>query len=222
MDKEKVTILVVDDDKIIADVFRDLISSEDKTVNVCYNGEKAIEDIKTNAYDLIITDLSMPKVGGMDVLRYAKKINPDVMVIIVTGYASLESAIMAVREGAYDYIRKPCKLEEIKIVIDNAVEKIRLNRKNSVLTEKLRKAYQELTDAKRKIIDDEKKANVNYFSSNISNLHHLYSADGHNNDYFDRLQSLSALRQNGILNESEFNTFKKQLIKMIDHDQDKP
>jgi len=91
------------------------ISSEDKVVNVCYDGESAVEDIKIHVYDLIITDLAMPGLGGIDVLRYAKKINPDVIVIIVTGYASLESAITAIKEGAYDYIRKPCKVEEIKI-----------------------------------------------------------------------------------------------------------
>jgi len=218
MDEEKCRILVVDDDKIIADVFRDIISAEDKVVNVCYDGERAIEDIKMNAYDLIITDLAMPGLGGIDVLQYAKKINPDVIVIIVTGYASLESAIMAIKEGAYDYIRKPCKVEEIKIVVDNAVEKIRMNRENSILTEKLRNAYEELTEAKKRLVEEEKKENVNFFSSNMSNLQHLYSAGEANNDYFERLKTLSALRQNGILNEDEFNTFKRHLVKMIDHE----
>jgi len=219
MDEEKIRVLVVDDDKIIADVFRDIISSEDKVVNVCYDGERAVEDIRVHAYDLIITDLAMPGLGGIDVLRYAKKINPDVIVIIVTGYASLESAITAIKEGAYDYIRKPCKVEEIKIIVDNAVEKIRMNRENSILTEKLRNAYEELIEAKKRLVEEEKKENVNFFSSNMSNLQHLYSAGEASNDYFERLKTLSALRQNGILNEDEFNTFKKHLVKMIDHEQ---
>lgn len=218
MSEEKIRVLVVDDDKIIADVFKDIISAEDKVVHVCYDGESAVEDIKLHVYDLVITDLAMPGLGGIDVLKYAKKINPAVIVIIVTGYASLESAITAVKEGAYDYIRKPCKVEEIKIVVDNAVEKIRMNRENSKLTEKLRNAYEELMEVKKRIVEEEKRENVNFFSSNISNLQHLYGAGEANNDYFERLKTLSALRQNGILNEDEFNTFKRHLVKMIDHE----
>jgi DNA-binding NtrC family response regulator len=110
-----IKILIVDDDKVVADVLRDLISENgERTVDVCYDGLSAIETIQKNLYDLLIVDLVMPRVGGLDLLKYAKKVNPDIIVVIITGYASLETAIMAIKEGAYDYIRKPCNLEEIR------------------------------------------------------------------------------------------------------------
>ena len=108
---QQINILIVDDEKAVADILKDCISNEKRSIDVCFDGLKAIDHIQNNFYDLIIVDLVMPKVGGIDVLKYAKKANPDVQVIIITGYASLETAIMAIKEGAYDYIRKPCKLE---------------------------------------------------------------------------------------------------------------
>ena len=214
---ERSTVLIVDDDPRMCDSVKELLRRQSYELNTCNSGKQAVEYIEKNAVDLVLLDMMMPDMDGHQIMDFLSQRRPDTLIIVITGHASMESAIISMKRGAYDYIRKPCKVEEIKIVIDNAVEKIRLNRENSILTEKLHNAYQELTDAKRKINNDEKKANVNFFSSNISNLHHLYSADDHNNDYFDRLQALSALRQNGILNESEFNTFKKHLIKMIDH-----
>ena len=170
----QIKILIVDDDKIIADILKDLITGKERSVDVCHDGLAAIERIQKNFYDLIIVDLVMPRVGGLDVLKYARKINPDVIVIIITGYASLETAIMAIKEGAYDYIRKPCKLDEIKIVVENAIDKISLNRENRELLKKLQDAYHELMVLKkdkndeREILTEEGKiASINFFSSNI-------------------------------------------------------
>jgi len=125
VDGLQTNILIIDDDKTIADILKDLLSETERrnAVDVCYDGLAAVENLQKNVYDLVIVDLVMPRIGGLDVLKYAKKINPDVIVIIITGYASLETAIMAIKEGAYDYIRKPCKLEEIKIAVENAIDK---------------------------------------------------------------------------------------------------
>jgi YesN/AraC family two-component response regulator len=182
---------------------------------VCYDGVAAIERIQQNTYHLIVADLIMPKVGGLDVLKYAKKINPDVIVIIITGYASLETAIEAVKEGAYDYIRKPCKLEEIKIVVENAIDKIRLNRENRELLRKLQDAYHELMALKKGKGKSEKMASINFFSSNLPSLHYLYNPDSPPDNYIDKLQALSSLKENGLLTESEFKEFKKHLLKMV-------
>ena len=218
-----IKILIVDDDKITADILKDLISDTERTVDVCYDGLDAIAGIEKNFYDLVIVDLVMPKVGGLEVLKHAKKINPDVIVIIITGYASLETAIMAIKEGAYDYIRKPCKLEEIKIGVDNAIEKIKLNGENRELIKKLQDAYHELI-ALKTVKDqhedenedpDVKKETINFFSSNLPNLHFLYNKSSPSNSYIDKLQTLSSLKENGLLTESEFHTFKGHLLKML-------
>ena len=212
---QQIKILIVDDEKAVADILKDCISDKERTVDVCYDGLEGIEHIQNNFYDLIILDLVMPKVGGLDVLKYAKKTNPDVLVIIITGYASLETAIMAVKEGAYDYIRKPCKLEEIKIAVNNAIDKIKLFRENRGLLKEIKDAYHELMLLKNEKKADKKISSVNFFSSNMPSLHYLYNNNSSSNNTVDKLQALSSLKESGSLTESEFKTFKRNLLKMI-------
>ena len=212
----QIKILVVDDDRTIADMFKDLLSENGRSVDVSYDGSDAIGSIEKNFYDIILVDLVMPKVGGLEILKYAKQMNPEVLVIIITGYASLESAMTAIKEGAYDYITKPCKLEEIKIVVENAIDKIKLNRENKELLMKLQAAYHELMDLKKERGDVEKMARLNFFSSNMPGLHYVYNDQSPDNpNYVDKLQALSSLKKSGVLTDSEFETFKRHLLKMI-------
>ena len=211
-----IRILIVDDDKVVAGVLGDLISENgERTVDVCYDGLSAIETIQKNLYDLLIVDLVMPRVGGLDLLKYAKKVNPDTIVVIITGYASLETAIMAIKEGAYDYIRKPCNLEEIRIVVRNAIERITLHRENKDLVKKLQDAYHELMVLKEKKLGDAEAGNINLFSPNVPSLHYLYNPDHPPDSYVEKLQALSSLKENGLLTDSEFKAFKKHLVGMI-------
>lgn len=219
MTKQQVNVLIVDDEKDVADILKDCISDEERSIDVCYDGLDGIDHIQRNSYDLVIVDLVMPKVGGLDVLKYAKIANPDVLVIIITGYASLETAIMAVREGAYDYIRKPCKLEEIKIVVDNAIDKIKLFRENKELLKEIKDAYHELMLLKNEKKADKKISSINFFSSNMPSLHYLYNNNSAPNSTIDKLQALSSLKERGGLTESEYKTFKHNLLKMINHEE---
>jgi YesN/AraC family two-component response regulator len=150
------------------------------------------------------------------VLKYARQVRADAMVIIITGHASLETALTAIKEGAYDYIRKPCRLDEIKIVVDNAIDKIKLNRENRELLDKLQEAYQELISLKKEIGGTEKTASLNFFSSDISGLHYLYGSQPQQKSYLEKLQALSYLKDDGTLTHSEFNEFKRHLLKMMD------
>jgi len=213
--KQQINILIVDDEKAVADLLKDCISDEKRSIDVCYDGLEGIDHIQNNLYDLIIVDLVMPKVGGLDVLKYAKTANPDVLVIIITGYASLETAIMAVKEGAYDYIRKPCKLEEIRIAVNNATDKIKLFRENRGLLKEIKDAYHELMLLKKEKKADKKISSINFFSSNMPSLHYLYNNNCSPNNTVDKLQALSSLKESGSLTESEFKTFKLNLLKMI-------
>ena len=210
-----IKILIVDDDKVVADILKDLTSEKGRSVDVCYDGLSAIENIQRNVYDIIIVDLVMPRLDGIEVLRYAKKVNPEVVAIIITGYASLETAITAIKEGAYDYIRKPCKLEEIKIVVDNAIDKIRLNKENRELLKKLQDAYHELMVLKKDKGEDEKKESVHFFSSEMPTLHYLFNTHTSPNNCVDTLQALSSLKEKGLLTENEFKSFKQHLLKTI-------
>lgn len=211
-----IKILVVDDDEAIADLLKDLLSDNERSVKVCNDGLSAIERIQESAYDLIIVDLVMPKVGGLEILKYAKTVNPDVIVIIITGYASLETAIKAIKEGAYDYITKPWKLDEIRIAVNNAIEKITLNRENRELLGKLQQAYHDLMDLKEAKDQNEKAAHINFFSSNMPSLQYLYTHDSRANNYVDKLQALSSLKEKGMLTESEFRKFKEHLLRLVE------
>ena len=211
----QIKILVVDDEMPVADILKDCVSGTERSVDVCYNGLDGISHIQRNHYDLIIVDLVMPKIGGMDVLKYAKKENPDVLVIIITGHASLETAILAVKEGAYDYIRKPCKLEEIRIVVDNSIERIKLYRENKKLLKQIQDTYNELMLLKQEKKTDKKISSINFFSSNMPSLHYLYNNRSSSHNTVDKLQTLSRLREEGNLTENEFRDFKQNLLKMI-------
>ena len=210
----QVKILIVDDDKSIAGVLEGLVSSEGRTVHVCHDGMPALKRIEKERYDLILVDLIMPKLGGLDILKYAKKINPETIVVILTGYASLETAVTAIREGAYDYISKPCKLEEIEIVVENAIEKIKLNRENRALLKKLQDAYHELIELK-KVKGEEKISSVNFFSSNMPNLYSEYRDNTPPDSIIEQLETLSAFKENGTLTEKEFKAFKEHLLDKI-------
>ena len=211
----QIKILVVDDEMPVADILKDCVSGTERSVDVCYNGLDGISHIQKNHYDLIIVDLVMPKIGGMDVLKYAKKENPDVLVIIITGHASLETAILAVKEGAYDYIRKPCKLEEIRIVVDNSIERIKLYRENKKLLKQIQDTYNELMLLKQEKKTDKKISSINFFSSNMPSLHYLYNNRSSSHNTVDKLQTLSRLREEGNLTENEFRDFKQNLLKII-------
>jgi len=103
--------------------------------------------------------------------------------------------------------------EEIKIVVENAIDKIRLSRENRELLRKLQDAYHELMVLKEEKDEDGKIASINFFSSNMPSLHYLYSNDSHPNNYVDKLQALSSLKEDGMLTEAEFRQFKSRLFK---------
>jgi len=210
---DNIKVLIADDDKIIADILKELISNSDRSIDVCHDGLDAIEKIQKERFDLIIVDLIMPRVGGLDVLKFVKKIHPETIVIIITGYASLETAITAIKEGAYDYIRKPCKLEEMRIVVDRATDNIKLNRENKKLLEKLQQIYQETLAEHPESVQATPRENIKFFSSHQTKLQHLFHNHLPSSTVIDKLNALSSLKQNGTLTEMEFNEFKKQLLK---------
>ena len=155
----------------------------------------------------------MPDIGGEEVLKFAKRRYPDIIVIILTGHASVESAIMAIKEGAYDYIKKPCRLDEIEITIQNAIEKIKLNRENRGLIEKLKKLYRELNDIRREHdLYEERDKDLIFFPSNVPILR---DTEKSLDDFTQRLFILKKLREIDILTEKEFITLRDRILKKM-------
>jgi len=136
--------LIAEDDDSFREMIQDFLKSPQRLISGFKNGHEALQALRQESFDLIITDLMMPGAGGMDVLKEAKERNPDSVVILITGYASLDSALLAIRGGAYDYIRKPFKLDELEIVVKNACEKIMLVRENRGLLRRLKEASEEM------------------------------------------------------------------------------
>jgi two-component system response regulator PilR (NtrC family) len=102
-------------------------------VTAVANGEEAIAQIGKEIFDLVITDLKMPKVNGLDVLKAVKESSPDTVVLMVTAYASTDSAVEAMKQGAYDYLTKPFQVDELQLIVRNALEKRRLSTENVLL-----------------------------------------------------------------------------------------
>jgi len=125
----KYTILLVDDDSLITKATGDDLKEKGYGVTTADSGEKAIELLENATFDLIITDLVMGAIDGIDVLNSAKEISPETMVIILTGFGGIASAIEALRSGADDYIQKPCEPEEMYFRVSKCLEKLELKRK---------------------------------------------------------------------------------------------
>jgi DNA-binding NtrC family response regulator len=125
----KYSILLVDDDPIITAGTGSDLEEKGYAVTTANSGEKAIELLNTSFFDLVITDLVMAPINGMDVLKKAKEINPETMVIILTGYGDMSSSIDALRFDADDYLLKPCEPEDICFRVSRCLEKLELERK---------------------------------------------------------------------------------------------
>jgi len=120
------TILVVDDDREMRGLVSDLLSEEGYTAEAVESGEAAARRIDASPYDLIISDLKMPGISGLDLLRMIKQGRPDQAMILITAFGSMETAIDAMKAGALDYIIKPFKSESLRIVVEKAFERIRM------------------------------------------------------------------------------------------------
>ena len=134
MDGEReIGLLIVDDEKASRDVLEQLLSRKGRRVRTARDGLEAKTLLKDAPSDLILTDLNMPGMDGMALLRHVRTQLPQALIIMVTGFASLDSTLTAVEEGAYDYITKPFKLAEMELVVRNACDKIVIWREREAL-----------------------------------------------------------------------------------------
>jgi two-component system response regulator PilR (NtrC family) len=132
---------VIDDEPVIHDVLAQLLTSEGYEVEISASGEEAMEKFPSQSFDVILLDLLMPGMDGIEVLRRIKKVDPLAPVIIITAYGSVESAISAMKIGALDYVQKPFKHDDLLLAIEKAVERKRLQDENIRLKDELRQRY---------------------------------------------------------------------------------
>ncbi len=130
-------ILVVDDERGMREFLTIMLQKDGHDVSSASTGREAVEYIGQKMFDIVISDLKMPQIDGIDVLKAVKESAPETVVIMITAYASAETAVEAMKQGAYDYITKPFKIEEIKLIVRNALEKRRLREENLILRRKI-------------------------------------------------------------------------------------
>ncbi len=135
------TIHIIDDEPVIHDVLGQLLTSEGYEVELSSSGEEGLAKFEGRAFDLVLLDLLMPGLKGIEVLQALRRIDPQAMVIIITAYASVESAIEAMKEGAFDYVQKPFKHEELLLTIERALEHKRLQDENVRLRGELQRKF---------------------------------------------------------------------------------
>ncbi|HUI45302.1 MAG TPA: response regulator [Nitrospirota bacterium] len=144
MDKKDFRILVADDDDIARDVITTLLSREGYFASAVVDGQQAINRLRVEDFHLVITDFKMPCADGIEVLKYAVRSNSDTAVIILTAYGALDTTLEAIKEGAYDFLTKPFKAQEITILAQRAFERAQLIADNRELKESLRETYRDL------------------------------------------------------------------------------
>jgi two-component system response regulator PilR (NtrC family) len=134
-------LLVADDEQSMREFLDIMLKKEGYKVSLASNGEEVLKLAERDIFDLILMDIRMPKLDGIAVLKKIKTLSPETIVIMITAYASADTAIRAMKEGAYDYVTKPFKVDEIKLIIRNALEKKNLQKENILLKQVVRDRY---------------------------------------------------------------------------------
>lgn len=134
-------LLVIDDEKSILDLLNVVFEKEGYAVETSLSATRAVELIGNDDIDMIISDIKMPKMNGMELLRYVRKNRPDIPIVMITAYGTIKQAVEALKAGAMDYIVKPFDVEELKIIVAQGLEKKRLKEENLFLKRELKEKY---------------------------------------------------------------------------------
>jgi len=219
--------LIAEDDDSLRDILREVLQKPGRVIEAHKDGQEAIGALQQSRFDIVITDLRMSGADGLQVLQEAKRLHPDSIVIIMTGYASLDSAIAAIRGGAYDYIRKPFKIDELEIIVHNACEKILLVRENQRLLQRLQETMADMKKLRQswdenltRIFDHPPPSSegplldMDVTLKQIPPDYDLRRKDSREKA-LQELHKLIRLRREGSLDEKEFLLLKRMLLKKI-------
>ncbi len=137
--KENHRVLLIDDDSTALELVRDLLEPRGIRIHIAESVDKAIEQMRKHSYQVVVTDLKMPERDGMEMLEYCRSHFSEIPVVMLTGHATIASAVTALKHGAFDYISKPIQIEELEMVIRKAVSHERLKAQNTFLKKELEK-----------------------------------------------------------------------------------
>ena len=135
-------ILVIDDERSIRNTLKDILEYEKYEVDLAEDGNKGIEKVKTAEYDIILCDIKMPGMDGIEVLAQLNELAPDTPVVMISGHGNIDTAVESIKKGAFDFIEKPLDLNRLLITIRNAMDKSNLVSETKILKKKVSKKYQ--------------------------------------------------------------------------------
>jgi len=192
-------ILVVDDDLVVRNSLEEFLTNKGYEVKTAADGQSAVSAVKNERFDVIVLDLMLPGMSGMESFNSIKEIDPEPVVIIITGFASLDSSIQAIKHGAYDYLTKPFQLNEFLVTIENACEKAFLRERHKVFVDELKRAYLENAGEESPLEDglSDKERSMGPCAGR---------------DTIATLERLSDLFDRGMLSSEEFHILKKRFI----------
>ena len=130
-------ILIIDDEKAICNTLKEILQYEKYDVDIANDGEEGIKKAKANTYDLVLCDIKMPKMDGLEVLALLQVLNPELPVVMISGHGTIETAVDAIRKGAYDYISKPPDLNRLLVTVRNALDRSSLMTETKTLRRKI-------------------------------------------------------------------------------------
>lgn len=142
------SILIIDDEKAIRKTLSEILSYEGYKIDEAADGEDGLKKFSATSYDVVLCDIKMPKMDGIEFLEKARLINPDVPIIVISGHGNIETAVEAVKKGAFDYISKPPDLNRMLITLRNALDKQTLVTETKVLKRKVAKVQEMIGDSK--------------------------------------------------------------------------
>lgn len=229
-------VLVVDDERMYRTLLEKTLVAEGYAVATAVDGNEAIERLRREDFDIVLTDLAMGDVGGLDVLRAAKSLRDDTLVIIITGFAGLDTALAAIGEGVYDYITKPFQLDEIRLTLSNARNHIRLEKERDQLADRLEKAFRtiesltasrsefrakvdeinaEIAD-RQQSLDDGMRRLRGFHDRVLPSQFGPAAADSgpadDDDDLVERLNQAARLHEQGAITEREFRLLKRRIL----------
>lgn len=136
-----ISVLICDDEELLVKSCGQILSSEGYTVFTEGRGKNALENVRRHRPDIVLTDLMLPDMDGLSLLKEIKKLAPETLVVMITGFATVDSSVEAIRAGAYDYIPKPFTATQLRILIGRAAQQVQLVRDNAQLRDQLKKHY---------------------------------------------------------------------------------
>jgi DNA-binding NtrC family response regulator len=140
-------ILVIDDERSIRNTLKDILEFEKYTVELAEDGFKALELLQTKDFDVILCDIKMPGMDGIEVLQKVEEIKPDIPVVMISGHGNIDTAVESIKKGAFDFIEKPLDLNRLLITLRNAMDKSSLLTETKVLRKKVNKRYDIVGDS---------------------------------------------------------------------------